>query len=493
MLDAEISRRELLGAAAGAAAAASLPSTARADGARHRRRVDVAVVGAGLAGLTAARELVHRGYSVRVLEARGRVGGATLNHPLGAGRVSEVGGQFVGPTQDRVLALARSLGIRTFPTYDRGRNVYFKSGERSFFEDRPPLGSVPPDPDILPDLARGAGSLDTLSREIPLDAPWTASRAAEWDAQTLDSWLAATVRNRTARTLFHAVARSLWGAEPRDISLLYALFYVGAAGDARHPGTFERLLDVRGGAQARRFVGGSQRLSLELARRLGSRIVLRAPVRRIEHGRGGVVVVCDRDRLHARRVVVTAPPALAGRIEYDPALPFLRDQLTQRVPQGTLMKVAAVYERPWWRDLELTGQVVSDTGPLFLTYDTSPPGGRPGVLFGFIGGHDARVWGRRSLRARRARVLEQLGQYFGDRARHPSGYFEKNWASDPWSRGCPTATFPPGLLLDFGPALRAPVGRVHWAGTSTATRWNGYMDGAVRSGERIAREVAARL
>jgi monoamine oxidase len=203
--------------------------------------------------------------------------------------------------------------------------------------------------------------------------------------------------------------------------------------------------------------------------------------------------VSDSVTVNAQQVIVAVPPALAARIQYDPALPPLRDQLMQHMPQGSLMKFEAVYPQPFWRSSGLTGQAVSENGPIKVTFDTSPPDGKPGILMGFIGGHEARVWQSKSASERRAAALQNLANYFGDQALSPSSVIEFNWSAEVWNRGCPVAVLAPGTLIDFGTALRKPVGRIHWAGTETSTYWNGYMDGAVRSGERAAGEVLKAL
>ena len=223
-----------------------------------------------------------------------------------------------------------------------------------------------------------------------------------------------------------------------------------------------------------------------------------APVRRIVAWRGTapggfVDVVSDRYVNRARRVIVALPPALAGRIQYEPALPALRDGLTQRMPQGHLVKVQAIYERPFWRADGLNGTSISDVGPCNVTFDSSPRSGSPGALLGFVGGDEARRFARLSAPERRRAALASLARAFGPRALEPIDYLEADWASDPYSRGCPVGIAPPGVLTTYGAALREPVGRIHWAGTETSTYWNGYMDGAVRSGERAAREVLQAL
>ncbi len=196
--------------------------------------------------------------------------------------------------------------------------------------------------------------------------------------------------------------------------------------------------------------------------------------------------------MEARQVVVAIPPTLAGRIDYDPLLPAQRDQLTQRLGQGFLTKVTAIYDRPFWREKGLTGTALSPDGPISATFDDSPPGGRPGVVFGFVGGDDARRFASTPKGERRQQALNQLSGFFGTEALSPRGYLETSWAEERWTRGCPVGIAGPGTLLAYGDRLRAPVGRIHWAGTETATFWNGYMDGAVRSGERVAAEILGR-
>jgi monoamine oxidase len=197
--------------------------------------------------------------------------------------------------------------------------------------------------------------------------------------------------------------------------------------------------------------------------------------------------------VHAKRAIVAIPPALAARIDYEPILPFERDQLTQRYGQGTLTKVAAVYDKPFWRSAGLTGTAVDTGGPVSATFDDSPPSGNPGVIFGFVGGDNARTYNAMSPSSRRAAVLDQFARFFGSPARQARDYLETSWSGEQWTRGCPVGIPSMGTLLAYGSRLRAPVGLIHWAGTETSDYWNGYMDGAVRSGERAAAEVMAGL
>ena len=478
-----VTRRGLLGtAAATGAGAAALPTAAEARKPRHPRKVDVAVVGAGLSGLSAARALRKQGHSVIVLEARDRVGGRTWTKQV-RGIPVDVGGQWIGPQQKRIAALAKAVGVKTFPTYNTGLNVYDRAGALKTY-----TGAIPPaEPAAIGDIAVALVALDRMAGQVPLDAPWKAPLAREWDGQTLETWKLANMKTDEGRLLLDLSIQAVFAGEPRDVSLLHVLFYIHSAG------SFDNLINTANGAQESRFVGGSQLVSRKVAAALGSRVVLHSPVRRIVHGRRGVRIESDRVDVDARYCVVTVPPALAARIDYQPGLPGRRDQLTQRMPMGSVLKCHAVYDKPFWRDDGRTGQATSDTGPVKVTYDNSPPTGGKGVLLGFIEGEEARLWSRRSAAKRRAAVLAQFARWFGPEAKAPRAYVEQNWMEEAWSRGCYGAWAPPGVLLDYGPALREPVGRIHWAGTETASEWCGYMDGAVSSGERVAAELGKLL
>jgi monoamine oxidase len=491
-----ITRRGLIGGAAAGTAIAAMPAAGRAARARtSAQSADVVVVGAGLAGLTAAREVVAGGRSAIVLEARDRVGGRVLSHSLQSGSYGELGGMFTGPTQDDIQALASDVGVGFYPTYNSGNNVFVGGdGRREEFPADSPLGNAPPDPVVAPDIALAVAQLDEMATNFPVDAPWSSPHAEEWDRQTLDTWLRAhTSGNPEFMAVTSAATEAIFGCEPGELSLLYTVFYIAASGNEQNQGTFERNFNTKDGAQEQRFAGGAALVPERVAAQLGSRVILNAPVRRIDQSDSGVTVQSDAAVVSAKRAIVAIPPTLAGRIFYEPALPPLRDQLTQHMPQGSLMKFEAVYPTPFWRGKGLTGQVVSEGGPVKVTFDVSPESGRPGILMGFIGGHEARVWEERSAASRRDTVLQQFAHFFGDEALTPSEVVEFNWSTEVWSRGCPVAVLGPGTLVEFGAELRKPAGRIHWAGTETSTYWNGYMDGAVRSGRRAAAEVLARL
>jgi monoamine oxidase len=496
-----LTRRRLIGTAAATAAVTALPARAAAATKTKRQAasaaaasVDVVIVGAGLAGLSAARDLVAAGKSVTVLEARDRVGGRVHNLDLGGGVITEGGAEFIGPTQDRIAALAKDVGVDTYPTYNTGDNVYFRNGMALRYSSSGPLGAVPPDPTGAVEAEKAILQLDQMAKDVPLDAPWTAAKAKEWDGQTFETWKLANTVTDGGRFLLDVAITSIFSCEPRDVSLLFVLFYLAAAGNESTPGTIERLVNTGGGAQEQRFVGGSQLVPIKLAERLGDRIQLNQPVRRlVTNDDGTITATTDSGTVTASRVIVAIPPPLAARIDYSPQLPALRDQLTQRMPMGTVMKVHAVYPEPFWRAAGLTGQVVADTPPAQVTFDNTPPEGKPGILMAFVEAEAARERLVPNQDKLQSEVLKNFTDYFGPQAANPTSFHISDWQEEPWTRGCPVCFTAPGVLLDYGTAIRAPAGRIHWAGTETSTFWNGYMDGAVRSGERAAKEVLAAL
>jgi monoamine oxidase len=441
--------------------------------------VDVIVVGAGLAGLFATRDLTRRGVRCLVLEARDRVGGRTLSHRLGRD-VIDLGGQWIGPKQHRLAALASELGIQRFPQYDTGTKILSWGGKLQRYEgDLPRLSLL-----AQLELLWASKRLEKFQRELPPERPWTAPRALEWDSITLETWKRSNMRSAGARLFLDIVTRAVFTSEPRDLSFLFFLNYL------RSGQGLESLISIRGGAQQERFVGGAQQISQRLADQLVKRLILNAPVRAIEQHDDGVIVRSDAGRFAADRVIVAVPPLLAGRIHYDSPLPANRDQIAARMPMGSVIKYIVTYKRAFWREAGLSGEAFSDTGPTVTTFDDSSHDGAQPALVTFSDGEVARVWGERSPDERRRGVLDELARFFGPQALEPSDFIEKNWNDDPWSRGCYVGVTGPGALTSFGEALRRPCGRVHWSGTETADEWLGYLDGAIQSGERAAAEVA---
>jgi monoamine oxidase len=434
------------------------------------REVDVVIIGAGLAGLTAARELRRHDIRVCVLEARDRVGGRTLDHPIGNGDVVEGGGQWVGPTQTQILALAKDLGVTTFKSHTKGKTVISFGGVRL---------TAASDRDESADLRKVQKALDDLAQEVPLDAPWKAKRAKEWDSTTVSDWLKANTKNAETRDTIALEVETALGPAART-SLLWYLFYLHSAG-----GTKALSAD----AQESRLNGGPQNLSKKMAADLKGDLVLSSPVTKIDAtGAERVRVESKRVRVSTKRVVVAMMPADAHKITFAPALPAARVGLMKGWKGEPGFKVNVVYPKPFWRAEGLSGLALSDRGPVGVTFDNSPFDGTRGVLVAFI----EKGKTPKDAKARRKAILDDLVALFGKGAETPTDYIETDWSGEEWTAGC-VSPLPPGVLTEFGAALREPVGRVHWAGTETSEVWCGYMDGAVRSGLRVAAEVRKAL
>ena len=444
---------------------------------------DAVIVGAGLAGLTAARELARDDHDVTILEARDRVGGRTREHRLADGEIIDLGGQWIGPTQDRVQELVEELGLETHRQYDEGDDRLAVGG--TIFDHEDAFQALPAE--SLSELMDTLGQIETLRGQIPLDAPYRAPNAEEWDATTVESWKCKTLKTEDAQAAFDTLVRALFTAEPADISFLYFLYYIHAAGG------IERITSVEGGAQERSIVGGAQQLSQWGADELGDAVHLEPPVRTITQNDAGVAIDSDTGTYAGSYVIIAVPPALAGRIAYDPPLPARRDALTQRMPMGATIKCVVTYEEPYWRNDGYSGFVLADEGVVGLMFDDTPADRTIGALVGFIVANQARTWSERDQSVRRKNVLEDFTRYFGPQAAEPIEYVEQAWSNELWSAGCYAGNMTPGTMTGYGEVLREPVGRIHWAGTETAMQWCGYMDGAIRSGKRAAREVSERL
>lgn len=461
-------------------------------------QTDVVVVGAGLAGISAARALEAAEHSVIVLEARDRVGGRTWAKQLSNGFTIDVGGQWVGPGQDHILALIDELDIPLHPTYDTGDNLSVLAEGQEPKRFAGDTFGLPPH--ALLDVLAAQKRLESMAKKVPLDAPWNAPKSEKWDGQTAESWIRSNLRTKPGRDFWRLVVGAVFSCEATDLSLLHFLFYCHSGG------LWDKLLGTTAGAQESRVDPSLQSVSVKAAAGLDVR--LNAAVRSISTNPAGSrlppsVAVTFSDgpvgpntptgQIIANRVIVAVPPAVAGKIEYSPGLGGLRSQLHQSLPMGSVIKVFALYETPFWREAGLSGQAVSLTSQPSVIFDNSPADASCGVLVGFIEGKACREAQRMTSKERQKMVTTTFAGFFGEQAAEPVEYLEQDWTAEEWSGGCYGGRFTPGVWTQLGPALREPCGPIHWAGTETAEKWMGYADGAIESGKRAAAEVAAHL
>lgn len=455
------------------------------SGRQTHETADVIVVGAGLSGLYAAREVLRAGLEPLALEADDRVGGRILTEQVAPGIEVEIGAQWIGDTHHRMRTLAAELGVETFAQYEEGEATYELLGmpvqrERAFHAAHG---------EQLAALDGALEQLEQMSRQVPLKAPWKAEQAAHWDAVTAAQWLGAQHLPAVAERLLEICTVGILAVPMAEVSLLDLLYNLQTCGVGA-----QLFAESEGGAQTTRFIGGTSGIPQALAEQLGDRVRLEQPVMLIEHDATSVTVQCRGGLVaRGRRVIVALAPTLASRIMYDPPLPGVRDQLTQRMPQASAMKAFLTYDEPFWRANGLSGQLISDIGPSRMSNDTSAQDASYGQLLLFLEGEQARTFGRWPEADRRAALIAEAVRHFGPQAGRPSHYVDGEWSERPWTRGCYNANMGPMVWSNFGRALTPPVGTVHWASTETATHWSGYMEGALDAGARAAGEVIARL
>ncbi|XP_063067468.1 probable flavin-containing monoamine oxidase A [Engraulis encrasicolus] len=456
---------------------------------------DIIIVGAGLSGLSAANHLLKRDANLKllILEGKDRVGGRTLTQDVPAsGGVDrwDFGGQWVASSQTHVMQLIEELGLVAYPQYTLGKKVHHMGGPNakiSTYTTSTPLYS----PLILLDFLQFLWKIERLWRKVDVKEPWRTPDAVRLDSMTVASYIDQHVWTREIKEEMGLCSRAVFGVEPCQMSLLFFLMYSAAAG-----GVMQLLETTPGAAQEYRVKGGTQQLSVRLAERLGGECLrLNSPVTAIRQEADSVEVTTPSESFTCKIVIVTCPPHMAAQLQYQPPLPAERQLLCQHMPVGHLMKFIITYPTAFWREKGYSGEIVarpSNECPFSVTFDATSPSGSP-ALVGFIAGLQAYDWSSRKMEERRGAVVSSLVRYLGPEASNFIHYVEKDWSQEPYSGGCPVNVMMPGMLTYFHPGLRTPFGRIHWAGTETATQWCGYMSGAIQSGQRVALEVAARL
>jgi monoamine oxidase len=449
----------------------------------ERIDADVCVIGAGYAGLTAALRLSQAGKSVVVLEARDRIGGRIWTQHLPDGSPVDRGGGWLGPKHDAIFGLAREFGVSTYKTWVKGAHLLVGEGRTRRY-----TGLIPKiSPLAIISIALAQAKVNRMAKRVPLEAPWTAKRAAEWDSRTVADFLEHSgIRTTIARDLFEMAVRGLFTGDLNDTSFLHLLFL------AHSHGSLNTLFSIEGGGQENLVDGGAGSIAQQIADGLGDAVHLSTPVRSITQHADHVVVEAGDLAVSARHAVVTVPPALVLDIAFEPALPDDRETLYRKAVAGPETKTLVVYDEPFWRNDGFSGQSSEPNSASEVTIDASPRSGTPGVVASFTFGRVSRHVDALDAGERRKLVLDALTTRFGPRAASPVDFIETPWWKEEWTRGCSMAHLPPGILTRYGRLYREPFGRVHWAGTETSTTSHGAMDGAARSGERAAVEVLDR-
>ncbi len=449
----------------------------------ERMDADVCVVGAGYAGLTAARRLTQAGKSVVVLEARDRVGGRIWTYHLPDGLPVDRGGAWLANRHEAAYGLANEVGVSTYKTFVAGDHLLIGEGRTRRYHGLIPKISLA----AVLSIVLAQAKLDRMARRLPIEAPWTAKRAEEWDSRSVAWFLERSgIRTTIACDLFESAVRGLFCGDLTNVSFLNLLFLIRSAG------SINTLFSISGGYQENLIDGGAGSIARRVANELGDAVRLNAPVRAIAQRDDHVLVESAELTVSARHAVVAVPPALALEMAFDPVLPDDRLTLYRHSTAGPETKTLLVYDEPFWRADGFSGQSASPGSPAEVTIDATPAAGTPGVIASFTFGPVAERVDALDASERRRLVLDTMAERFGPRAASPSEFIETAWWHEEWTRGCSMAHWSPGILTRYGSLLREAFGRVHWAGTETATISYGGIDGAVRSGERAASEILAR-
>jgi monoamine oxidase len=444
--------------------------------------VDYCVVGAGFAGLTAALRLKQAGRSVALLEARDRVGGRTYTVTRDDGTWIDRGGAWIGPGQDRIYAMMNEFGVPEYKQHNDGDAMMIVDGKKHRYG-----GTIPwtMSPWAVTNLGLGLRAVEKMCKAIPREAPWEAKQAEEWDRISLGEWLEKNTMSRQARDMLDMALSGVYTSAGSETSLLWALTQMGSGGGP----TF--VISGKGGAQDARPVGGMGAIYRPIVAVLGDALHLSQPVRQISQDDDGVTVTADGLTVRARRVIVAIPLAIASSIYYEPMLPVDRAFLHQRMPSGAVIKISIIYDEPFWRADGLSGQSAAPHTPATLTIDACTDTADPGIMCVITEGPAARRLTKLGEAERKAVVIGELVDRFGNKANEHREFHEQNWTVERYSGGGMIGHAPPGVLTQFGYTLREPCGRIHWAGTESSAIMCGWIDGAIRSGERAATEVMA--
>ncbi len=443
-------------------------------------KVKVIIVGAGFAGLTAAKLLHEQKISFILLEARERIGGRVYSKTTEEFGHIELGGQWVGHSQNELYSLLKEYDLNLFPTYNTGKNTVCINNKIKHYSGLIPKIDIP----SLINIDYLIKDLNKKATQIDLTEPWKSPKAKQWDSITLAQYISGKSWFTNSTSILNAGLETLFAVNSAEISLLQALFYI------RSGKNLDVLLSIDEGAQQHRVSEGMHSLAFKMSQPFQDRIHLNEAVLAIHQDGRETTVMTSSNSYISEKVILTIPPVIIPRIDYDPVLSPLKLQLCQRVPMGLVIKSYAVYSSPFWREDGLSGQVVTDeTYPFQTVFDNTEPNGQKGKLLAFIIADRARNMLKYTENERKNIVLEHLASIFGSKALTPLAYYEKCWADEIWSSGCYAGMRIPGAWISYKGVLAKPEGNIHFAGTETADVWNGYIEGAILSAKRVVKEI----
>ena len=448
--------------------------------------LDVVIIGAGFAGLAAAKQLSALGIdNFKILEARDRVGGRTKPGEI-AGHTIDLGGMWLGPTQLHLKSLAEQYQVRTYPTWLDGKGI-FKLGGKYAEGEREKLDALFGPLETL-DYLNVSRKLNALVRSINCEAPWDHERAKELDSMTVHDWISRNAKTEKLRHLFRFVSGAVFCAEPEQMSMLFFVHYIASGDD------LDTLLSAdSGGAQNFLFHGGVHQIAVKMSEELGERLHLNEAVSQIDWADDYADITTSQGQYKARKVIIAVPLPLVTAVAFDPPLPAAKMALHKQMNMGSVIKIWVAYDRPFWREQGFNGSIVREDSPVSPVFDVTPEDSKIGLISGFFDADNAIENSDLSQDERKQIVIDMLVENFGTEARSPIAYQDNVWTNEQWSGGCYGAYAPPGVYARYGEWLRKVIGPLHWAGTETSPKWTGYIDGAIQSGGRAAKEVSKHL
>ncbi len=444
---------------------------------------DVAIIGAGISGMAAAKKLSDGQRSVVVLEANDRVGGRTWTSATEPGGPVDFGGMYIGETHSHLRELGLSLGLETTSAVAQGTDVYLVNGERVLAPD----GQIPASVRFAQEFSTSFSLLNDVADSVGWESPWDSPRADDLDRMNVGSWIESNVTNPVVKQLHHHAVNSVLGASANEVSMLYWAYYISQCEG------IESLLATRGGAQNEWWVGGTAQISNRIADSLGLDVLTNFPVSSVNVTGDPVVIRSGNgNEILARNVIIAMSPTNAHRIQFTPQLPEARSQLQMRAPMARMAKVVMRFKDAFWRSKNLSGVVMDSDEIGVLMFPGTKPTDTAETLIGFIGGEYRDEWALKSASDRKSGMLELLHRAFDEEPSDLFYYNETDWTHQPWAQGGPVTFFPPGVMTATRSALRDSIGPIHFAGTEASLMWSGYLEGGVRSGQAAANAILSK-